>query len=309
LTRKLKGGRDRDVGAILGEISNVKIWSDDLQGAEQAARAAVEIYKSSPDGDPDRVMADYYLADILFFRGRVDDAAALFQRALAAQRHLYGTSSRAVADTLAALAQVRIAQGKTQEAEKLTREALAIHQDSGSTAHLQIGYLQTMLATVEMRQGRFKEAEQVLRDTLVLYAKNVRSDHQYVASAEHYLGEALLAQSKFHEAEVVLLAATERWKRTGAPGWRSARSASALGEALNGLGRVDEAERYLVDSYRELNADPGADGDSKRIARERVSKFYTALGQRQKLNTLLLETGGGEPRQSKAQATASATGG
>ena len=309
LTRKLKGGRDRDVGAILGEISNVKIWSDDLQGAEQAARAAVEIYKSSPDGDPDRVMADYYLADILFFRGRVDDAAALFQRALAAQRHLYGTSSRAVADTLAALAQVRIAQGKTQEAEKLTREALAIHQDSGSTAHLQIGYLQTMLATVEMRQGRFKEAEQVLRDTLVLYAKNVRSDHQYVASAEHYLGEALLAQNKFHEAEVVLLAATERWKRTGAPGWRSARSASALGEALNGLGRVDEAERYLVDSYRELNADPGADGDSKRIARERVSKFYTALGQRQKLNTLLLETGGGEPRQSKVQATASATGG
>jgi serine/threonine protein kinase/TolA-binding protein len=310
LTRKLKGESDRDVGAILGEISNVKIWSDDLQGAEQAARAAVEIYKSSPDGDPDRVMADYYLADILFFRGRVDDAAALFQRALAAQRHLYGTSSRAVADTLAALAQVRIAQGKTQEAEKLTREALAIHQDSGSTAHLQIGYLQTMLATVQMRQGRFKEAEQVLRDTLVLYAKNVRSDHQYVASAEHYLGEALLAQNKFREAEVVLLAATERWRRTGAPGWRSARSASALGEALNGLGRVDEAERYLVDSYRELNADPGADGDSKRIARERISKFYTALGQRQKLNTLLLGTGaGGEARQSNEQSTASATGG
>lgn len=301
LTRKLKGERDRDVGAILGEISNVKIWSDDLQGAEQAARASVEIYKAVPEGDPDRVMADYYLADILFFRGRISDAASLFERALAAQRHLYGTSSRAVADTLAALAQVRIAQGKTQEAEKLTREALAIHKDSGSTAHLQIGYLQTMLATVQMRQGRFKEAEEVLRDTLVLYAKNVRADHQYVASAEHYMGEALLAQNKFREAEVVLLAATERWKRTGAPGWRSARSASALGEALNGLGRVDEAERYLVDSYRELNADPGADGDSKRIARERVTKFYKALGQRQKLNTLLLETGGGEARQSSAQ--------
>jgi eukaryotic-like serine/threonine-protein kinase len=309
LTRKLKGERDRDVGSILGEMSNVKVWSDDLQGAEEAARASVEIYKAFPEGDPDRVMADYYLADILFFRGHIDDAAKLFERALAARRHLYGTSSRAVADTLAALAQVRIAQGNAIEAEKLTREALAIHQDSGSTAYLQIGYLQTMLATVQMRLERFKEAEQVLREALVLYANNVRADHQYVASAEHYLGEALLAQKKFREAEVVLTVATERWKRTGAPAWRSARSASALGEALNGLGRTDEAERYLVDSYRELSADPGADRDAKRLARDRVSKFYTALGQRQKLNSLLLETDGREARQSSAQSTTSPAGG
>jgi tetratricopeptide (TPR) repeat protein len=309
LTRKLKGETDREVGSILGEMSNVKVWSDDLEGAEVAARAAVEIYKSAPEGDPDRVMADYYLADILFFRGRTNDSAALFERALAAQRHLYGTSSRAVADTLTALAQVRIAQGNLQESEKLIREALAIHQDFGSTAHLQIGYLQTMLATVEMRQRRFSEAEQELRDTLVLFAKNIPRDHQYVASAEHYLGEALLAQSKFGDAEIVLTAATERWKRSGAPEWRSARSASALGEALNGLGRTDEAERYLVDSYRELSSDPGADYDTKRIARERVSKFYTALGQREKLNTLLLEAGGGEARQSSAKSTPSSSGG
>lgn len=308
LTRELKGEKDRYIGEILGDISNVKVWSDDLEGAEQAARASVEIYKSAKEGDPDRVMADYYLADILFYRGRVDDAAALFERALTARRQLYGTSSRSVADTLAALAQVRIAQGKPEQAEKLTREALAIHQDSGSTAYLQIGYLQTMLATVQMRQNRFKDAEQVLRDTLVMYANNVPRDHQYVASAEHYLGEALLAQSKFHDAEVVLTAASERWKRTGAPAWRVARSENALGEALSGLGRNDEAEQYLVESYRELNSDPGADRDTKRVARERVSKFYTALGQKQKLNSLLLEGGGGEARQSSVQPAASPTG-
>ena len=91
---------------------------------------------------------------------------------------------------------------------------------------------------------------------------------------------------------------------SGAPAWRSARSASALGEALNGLGRTEEAEHYLVDSYRELSADPGADPDSKRLARDRVSKFYIALGQREKLNTLLLGSGGGEARQSSARAAA-----
>jgi hypothetical protein len=74
------------------------------------------------------------------------------------------------------------------------------------------------------------------------------------------------------------------------------------------LGRTDEAEQYLVDSYRELNSDPGADRDSKRIARERVSKFYTSTGQREKLNTLLEGGGGGEARQSSAQSAVSPTG-
>ena len=168
-----------------------------------------------------------------------------------------------------------------------------------------------MLATVLMRQSKFADAEQTLRDTLVIFTKNIRGDHQYIASAEHYLGEALLAQHKYGEAEIVLLAAIEHWKRTGAPIWRSARSGSALGEALQGQGRTDEAEQYLVDSYRDLNADAGADPDSKRIARERVTKFYTALGKREKLNTLL-QTGGSKSapaKQSSAHPAASATGG
>ena len=81
----------------------------------------------------------------------------------------------------------------------------------------------------------------------------------------------------------------ERWKRTDAPAWRSARSASALGEALHQLGRNQDAERYLVDSYRELVAEPAADQDRKQIARERITRFYTDMGQRRKLDALLLE--------------------
>ena len=312
LMRRLKGPSDPEVGAILAEISNTKVWSDDLAGAERAAREAVAIYQSMPELHPDRVMAEYYLADILFYRGRIGEAAALFEHVLAAQQRLYGASSRMAADTLASLGQVRISQNNFREAERLIREALAAHSKSESTAYVQIGYLQTMLATVLIRQAKAIDAEQLLRATLVLFGKNLRGDHQYVASAEHYLGEALLAQRKFGDAEAVLTVATERWRRAGAPAWRSARSASALGEALQGQGRNNEAERYLVDSYRELSTDPGADNDSKRIARDRVTKFYTALGQREKLNTLLIEVGGGNAtpaRQSRAEPATPSTGG
>jgi TolA-binding protein len=165
---------------------------------------------------------------------------------------------------------------------------------------------------VQMKQGRFADAQQTLRDALDLFGKNIKGDHQYVASAEHYLGEALLAQGKYREAQPVLLAAVERWKRTGAPVWRSARSASALGEVLQGLGRTDEAEQYLVESYKDLSSDPAADDDLKRLARERVTKFYTALGQRQKLDKLLQAGRGGNSmpaRQSSAKPVTAQSGG
>jgi serine/threonine protein kinase/TolA-binding protein len=289
LMRRIKGPDDPEVGGILAEMSNILVWSDDLEGAERAARQAVEIYKSVHDSHPDRIMADYYLADILFYRGQIDDAAKLFENALAAQRRIYGSSNSMVADTLASLAQVRIAQNNLGEAEKLIREGLAAHRNSDSAAYSKIGYLQTMLATVLMRRSSYREAEGLLRDTLSLFEKNGALEHQYAASAEHYLGETLLAQRKFAEAENVLLSAVHRWQRTGAPGWRSARSASALGEALYKQGRVEEAEEHLVASYRALMADPAADRDSKRIARERVEAFYQSLGRRHALDSLLRE--------------------
>jgi hypothetical protein len=206
---------------------------------------------------------------------------------LAAQRKIYGPVNGTVADTLGSLAQVRLAQENIGEAQRLLVEALAAHKSSQSTAYLKIGYLQTMLATVWMRNAKLADAEQLLRDTIELYATHVGPDHQYVASAEHYLGEALLLEQKFADAQTVLRSAMDRWQRSGAPAWRAARSASALGEALHRLRRNDEAERYLVESYRELSADPAADRDSKRIAHERIARWYTELGQRHKLDALI----------------------
>jgi len=276
LIRELRGPKDPEVGAVLVELSNVSVWADDLEQAEKTATEAVEIYKSAPQYHPDRVMADFRLAEILMYRGRIDRAAPLFERALAAQRILYGSNNDIVADTLGSLAQVRIAQGNVKDAEALIREALAMHREFRSTAGNKIGHLQTLLATVLMRQSKFAEAEGLLRDTLQLYAKNLPRDHQYVASTEHYLGETLLAMGKLPDAETVLTAAMNRWNRTDAPPWRAARSASALGEVLYKEGKLKEAEELLVASARELSNDPHADPDAKQKARERLARFYPA---------------------------------
>jgi tetratricopeptide (TPR) repeat protein len=150
------------------------------------------------------------------------------------------------------------------------------------------GFSHSTLAAVLVRQNKFNEAEEHLRRSLDTYAKTLPPDHQYVASSEHLLGELTLATGRLSEAEPLLTAAMNRWRRTNAAAWRSARSASALGEVLYLSGRANEAERYLTQSYRVLAADEGADRDARIKARERVKRFYTDRGQKEKLEELML---------------------
>lgn len=288
LMRALRGPKHPKIGAILNEMCNVMLWSDDLEGAERVAREAVEIFKALPELHPHRVSADVFLGDALLYGGRLDEAAVLFERAISAQRRIYGPANSFVADALSSLAEVRAVQNNTPEAEKLLREALAVHRGSENVP-FKVGYLQTMLATIFVKQARFVDAEKLLRDSLDLFAPNLPPDHQYIASAEHYLGEALLGQRKYKDAEPILLAAIERWKRGDAPVWRSARSGSTLGEVLHRQGRTQEAEAHLVDSFRQLSADRGADNDSKRLTRERLTRLYKDLRQPRKLDALLKE--------------------
>jgi TolA-binding protein len=155
------------------------------------------------------------------------------------------------------------------------------------------GYLQTALAQILLRRGQHQEAETLLRESLDLFARTLPPDHQYVASAEYVLGETLLATGQLSDAEAMLTASMNRWKRTDAPAWRSARSASALGEVHYRQGRIRDAERYLTQAFRELSGDVGADLETKRKAQERVARFYTDLGQRHKLDELMLATNRG----------------
>lgn len=288
LMRGVKGPKDPEIAGIVIEQANLYTWLDDYAKAEAAAREAVEIYESVDVRHPDRVKTDFVLAETLLYQGKLAAAAPIYERVLATQRALF-KSNPAVAETLSSLAQVRLAQGDTHAAEKLVREAISIHRDANSTAYAKIGFLQTMLGTVLLRQSRFEEAEPILRNTLDLFAESLPPDHQYVASAEHYLGEALAGTGKLEDAEAHLTAATNRWKRTDAPEWRAARSASALGEVLHREGKDKEAERKLVDSYRVLATAEGVDPATRASARERVVRFYTETRQRPKLEALLRE--------------------
>jgi tetratricopeptide (TPR) repeat protein len=289
LMNDLRGANDPEVGSVLLDLANVFVWKNDLEEAERIARRAADIYTRVPSEHPDRIVAESLLAQILLYRNEASAASPLFERVLAAQRLVYGSSNGPVADTLSYLAQVRVAENDYDAAEALMREALAIHKNAGSSESHRIGYLQTLLASVLLRRGESVQAEGLLRDTLDLFARTLPPDHQYVASAEYYLGEALLGNRKLSDAEAVLMASVNRWKRSDAPTWRAARSRNTLGEVLAQQGRETEGEHHLVMTFQELSTDPGADKEAIDRARDRLSKFYVDRGQRAKFDLLMQE--------------------
>jgi tetratricopeptide (TPR) repeat protein len=153
-------------------------------------------------------------------------------------------------------------------------------------------YERTVLASILLQRGKVSEAEQQARLALTALTKNLPPDHQYVASAEHVLGEALLGTGQLQDAEAALTGAINRWKRSGAPPWRAARSESALGEVLYRLGRNADAEKYLKRSYTALALDEHADQEAKIKAQQRIRQFYIDRGQREELDALMLTTRG-----------------
>lgn len=292
LTKKHSGARSPEAASILADLSNLYSWRDELDKAERAAREAVSIYRETVhELHPDRVMAGYLLARVLNLRGRTTEAIELYERSLEARRLLYGETSTKVSETMAELATVRASQDQLVEAEALMVKALDINRKTRGNSHHTTGYALTGLAQIHWRLKKYPQAEVEVREAMEIFATTLPSDHQYVASAEYLMGEILLSTNRVTDAEAMLTASMNRWKRSDAPAWRAARSASALGEAVYRQGRNTEAEKYLLESYYELTANNGGvDALTKRRARERIARFYVDTDQRDKLNALDLVT-------------------
>jgi tetratricopeptide (TPR) repeat protein len=238
-------------------------------------REAVDIYReAAPELHPDRVSADFSLGEVLLYQGRYDAAAELLERVLAARRMLYAPSSIRIADALMTLAQVRVEQQRSGEAEMLLREAIDIARQGRATEPHNVVYPQTTLGRLLLKRGAVAEAERELRQALELSLRTLGETHQYSASCGHYLGEVLLQLGRFQEAADTLRTVSERWRRSGAPAWRAARSENSLAEALYRLGQIDAAKHLLAASYRELKADPQADKEAVEQARQRLARLH-----------------------------------
>jgi eukaryotic-like serine/threonine-protein kinase len=290
LARELAGPRDTAVAEVLVEQTHTLIWLGDLPAAERAAREAVEIASIFPRLHPERLDAEWALAETLRERRKFAEASTVLDEVLHAYRQIFGENHRRVSNALDSQSRIAWMQHRVADAEELARQALESEIEAEGKDALLTAVIRTQLALIQNERGTYAEAELQLRAALLALEKMPPGYEAHRAAAEYHLGVTLLATRRLKDAEAYFRAAMSRAESDGEAEWRVARAASGLGATLYAQGRAREAESYLVNSFRVVSSNENADVRTQEIVRDRLVRFYTERGQRDKLQALTSNT-------------------
>jgi tetratricopeptide (TPR) repeat protein len=214
------------------------------------------------------VQAGRYLRD----RARYDQAAPLFQRALAIREQQLGSTHPDTATSLDNLAEIYRYQGKYPEAEPLLERALAIREQQLGSTHPDTATSLDNLAEIYRYQGKYTEAEPLFQRALAIREQQLGPDHPHTAASLNDLAGLYWWQGKYPEAEPLYkraLAIREQQLRPDHP--YTASSLHNLGKLYRAQGRYPEAEplyqRALAIREHELGPDhPDTAGSLNHLA-------------------------------------------
>jgi serine/threonine protein kinase/tetratricopeptide (TPR) repeat protein len=158
-----------------------------LERGEKQARAL--------DGDPE-IQADLYqtLGAMYDQLGKYDRADSLLKSALAQRKVIHGADSAKVAESLIALANLRIDQAQLTEAEDLARQGLAMSKRHLLPDHPLVGKATMILGRVLDNRGSYAEAIPTLEEAIrLLSAPNgvpadLSAALSELANTNYYLG-------------------------------------------------------------------------------------------------------------------------
>ncbi len=270
----LVANRANDLATVLFQVGR-------YAEAEALFRQALAIYRANL-GEQDMLVANALnnLATVLVQKRDFDEAESLFRSALALNRKLVGEFHRQTADTLNNLGRVLIAKREFDAAESVMREAIEVRRRVQGSDHPLVAVALDGLGLVYREQGKFEAAGKLHAESLAIRRKKLRPDHPAIAVPLLGLAQVDLHFKRAAQAEPLLREALAlRRKALPAGHWEIAEIASVLGGCLTLLGRYDEAESLLLESYPILRKEQGQDSRIVRETNDRILALYTASNQ------------------------------
>ncbi len=131
---------------------------------------------------------------------RLDEAEALYDEALAAQRARFGPDHATVGVTLSNRARVSLERGDLDAAESAYRQALSIFRARFGPEAYNNGVVLTHLASIARRRGRLADAERLVRQALAIHNAAFPDGSEFTASTQIELGRVLQARGRTEAA-------------------------------------------------------------------------------------------------------------
>ena len=195
------------------------------------------------------------LAGVRYERGEFEPAVRDMSESLDIYRRALGPEHP---QTLTIMTQLGIflrEAGRLEEAEATLREALAGRRKVLGDSALTVAHTLSSLAEVVYRRGRSAEAERLLVEALAIERKLVPVGDVDASTILTVYGRVLNALGRPKEAEPLLEEALRsRTERLGPTHRKTLDTRRELGYSLGLEGRYPEAERHLLQVYREVAA-------------------------------------------------------
>jgi tetratricopeptide (TPR) repeat protein len=231
--RQTVGATFRDLGDYAAAESNIRKSLDARQ-------------RFLDESDPELAESLDGLAQLLFMRGKPDEAEPLFRQALAIHRRADDPAQ--LVGSLNGLAELLQDRAKSEEAEALFREALDLEQRNPAVGIVESARTQNSLAILLHATGKLEDSERLFGEALQK-RRAEGADHPDVASTLYQL--ALLQKDEGKNADAIrsMSEALEIWRRVlGDDHPYLASGLSTLGAMYRNEGRLAEAEPLLKEA-------------------------------------------------------------
>jgi tetratricopeptide (TPR) repeat protein len=236
-------GGDAEIEAALADAEGTLLCDEghDLEG-EQSFREALD-KRTTVFGrlHPLRGVALANVAVALNRRGRLDEALALNEEALAVYREtlgdhhpLYGQTLFNIADSLRQL-------DRLDEARQKAEAALALFEQVLGPEHALVASAENNLGLIANAGKHYEDAERHLRRALAVAEKARGPEHIYIANYATALAEALAGQGRHAEAVPLFRRALAVYAKNGEDPMLIARTRSGLASSLLATGAATEA--------------------------------------------------------------------
>jgi tetratricopeptide (TPR) repeat protein len=228
------------VGATFRDLGDYTAAESNIRKALDARRRFLD------ESDPELAESLDGLAQLLFMRGKPDEAEPLFRQALAIRRRADDPAE--LVGSLNGLAELLQDRGKSEEAETLFREALDRERTNSAAGIAESARTQNSLAILLHATGKLEDSERLFNEALQK-RRAEGPDHPDVASTLYQLALLQKDEGKNVEAIGSMSEAVAIWRRVlGDDHPYLASSLSTLGAMYRNEGRLAEAEPLLSES-------------------------------------------------------------
>jgi eukaryotic-like serine/threonine-protein kinase len=278
--------RARDAGNVnkklfsmaLNGLGTVLNYEGDPGAGEASLREALE--NSANFTGVDRAFVVNMYANLAASRrgqGDLDGAIAYQEKALEEVRRLPGKPSVDGGVIHANLAFYVMMEGDYARSEALFLEALNIYRDTIGETHQTVSYARINLADNYYLQGHYPRAREEIDRAIKIQQQLLPEGHVDFGLSFTVLGKILTRTNDLAGGESYLRRALEARTRALKPGHRwTAETQSALGENLTKQSHFDEAEPFLIESHKTLQASLGPRDPRTDEARRRLVALYEA---------------------------------